>query len=35
MAERVAAAVRARTAELAAVPRASITRRDGGTWTRI
>ncbi|PPF57343.1 hypothetical protein C5B94_01395 [Clavibacter michiganensis] len=34
-AERIAAAVRARTSELADVPRASITRRDGGTWTRI
>ncbi|MFD2338900.1 hypothetical protein FGG90_04160 [Clavibacter tessellarius] len=35
MAERVAGTVRARTAELVDVPRASITRRDGGTWTRI
>ncbi|WP_445441835.1 hypothetical protein [Clavibacter sp. km1a] len=34
-AERIAAAVRARTAELVDVPRASITRRDGGAWTRI
>jgi len=35
MAERVAAGIRARTAQLAAVPRASITRRDGGAWTRV
>ncbi|MBF4629718.1 hypothetical protein ITJ42_00630 [Clavibacter michiganensis subsp. phaseoli] len=34
-AERVAAAVRARTAELVEVVRGSITRRDGGDWTRI
>ncbi|QIS42040.1 hypothetical protein GW571_07790 [Clavibacter capsici] len=34
-AERVAAAVRARTAELVDVLRGSITRRDGGDWTRI
>ncbi|MBP2458318.1 hypothetical protein ABID70_000877 [Clavibacter michiganensis] len=34
-AERVAAAVRARTAELVHVVRGSITRRDGGVWTRI
>jgi hypothetical protein len=34
-AERVAAAVRARTAELVDVVRGSITRRDGGDWTRI
>ena len=35
MAERVAGSVRSRTSELVAVPRAVITRRDGGTWTRI
>ena len=34
-AERVAAAVRARTSELVEVVRGSITRRDGGDWTRI
>ena len=34
-AELVAAAVRARTAELVEVVRGSITRRDGGDWTRI
>jgi hypothetical protein len=34
-AERVAATVRARTAELVDVVRGSITRRDGGDWTRI
>jgi hypothetical protein len=34
-AERIAGAVRARTAELVDVPRATITRRDGGVWTRI
>ncbi|XYX73644.1 hypothetical protein ACAD36_01624 [Clavibacter nebraskensis] len=34
-AERIAAAVRARTAGLVDVLRGTITRRDGGTWTRI
>jgi hypothetical protein len=34
-AERIAAAVRTRTAQLVDVPRASITRRDGGRWTRM
>ena len=34
-AEGIAGAVRARTSELVEVPRASITRRDGGTCTRI
>ncbi|WP_307501170.1 hypothetical protein [Clavibacter sp. B3I6] len=34
-AERIAAAVRARTTQLVDVPRASITRRDGGSWTRV
>ncbi|WP_043669150.1 hypothetical protein [Clavibacter michiganensis] len=34
-AERVAGVVRTRTAELVEVVRASITRRDGGAWTRI
>jgi len=35
MAERVAAGIRVRTAQLAEVPRAGITRRDGGTWIRV
>nr|WP_174240152.1 hypothetical protein [Clavibacter michiganensis] len=34
-AERIAGAVSARAAGLIEVPRASITRRDGGAWTRI
>ena len=34
-AERIAGAVRARAAGLVEIPRASITRRDGGAWTRI
>jgi hypothetical protein len=34
-AERIAAVVRTRTTQLVDVPRASITRRDGGSWTRI
>jgi hypothetical protein len=34
-AERIAGAVRARTAQLVDVERGSITRRDGGAWTRI
>ncbi|MBM7410788.1 hypothetical protein JOE38_000611 [Clavibacter michiganensis] len=34
-AERIAGAVRARAGELVEIPRASITRRDGGAWTRI
>lgn len=34
-AERVATAVRVRTAELVDVVRGSITRRDGGDWTRV
>lgn len=34
-AERIAGAVRARADELVEIPRASITRRDGGAWTRI
>jgi hypothetical protein len=34
-AERIAADVRTRTTQLVDVPRASITRRDGGSWTRI
>jgi hypothetical protein len=34
-AERIAADVRTRTTQLVDVARASITRRDGGSWTRI
>lgn len=34
-AERVAGAVRQRAALLVEIPWATITRRDGGTWTRI
>jgi hypothetical protein len=34
-AERIAGAVRARTAQLVDVERGTVTRRDGGAWTRI